>query len=203
LEEINTLRRAEGLKTIEIDILLIEAAQNYAEEMGKEKRFSHIDGKGRRGQERLKAIGGTSILVGEVLAFGKDLGQVVAAWIKSKDHYDVLLNPRWSHGGVGVYKEKEHYFIVGLFIEKVFKRIDITKSSSGYKIQCSLVQPRKKSYFLSIAEKIYPFEELSKDQLRFELKTQSDFIYIQLGYLNDYDPVITDSVVLRKGDEKP
>jgi len=102
LAAVNGVRAAEGLPPLASDQRLRELSQSYAAIMAASGCMAHdCGGLGRVG-ERAQRAGLSYRLIGEALAGGPpDAGRVVALWLGSPSHRDILLNPEISNAGVG------------------------------------------------------------------------------------------------------
>jgi uncharacterized protein YkwD len=111
----NEARSNKGLPALEQDEALSEAAQNYSDELLKGNFFSHIDPEGKGPQARLNeeqpARQGYAYRVGENIAAYSKLDysdsktiarMVMDGWMTSPGHRQNILNPRYTHLGVGV-----------------------------------------------------------------------------------------------------
>jgi uncharacterized protein YkwD len=101
LREINSTRAAHGLRPVTLQVNLVIAARYHSRDMVKHGFFAHGDFAGR-----LQRFGVEPGLVGEDLGWDARVGSAVphllAAWLKSRPHRDVLLNPRYRTVGIGV-----------------------------------------------------------------------------------------------------
>ena len=100
-----------GLQPLRHHEVLAQAARHHAEEMTRLGYFSHVSPSPGRAQpvDRVAAVGGTLVAVGENLAalsvVGGDLAErAVAGWMQSDDHRGNLLHPGWTHVGFGVHE---------------------------------------------------------------------------------------------------
>jgi len=111
----NEARRKNGLPNLEPDEALSEAAQNYSDELLKGNFFSHKNLEGKGPQERLDeekpARQGYAYRVGENIAAYSKLDysdnkimarMVLDGWMTSPGHRQNILNPHYTHFGVGV-----------------------------------------------------------------------------------------------------
>jgi uncharacterized protein YkwD len=102
--------RAERLRgPLQADPRLERGAQRHARDMVERRFFSHVSPGGSSLLDRLRRtgyVGGSAVVVGEVLARGRGTGSTPAAfhdaWMASPGHRAVLLDGRFEHVGVGV-----------------------------------------------------------------------------------------------------
>jgi uncharacterized protein YkwD len=107
---INGERTARGLRPLRWDPALADAARRYSDEMVAGRFFSHISPSGGRLWARVAATGylcgAARWRLGEMLAWGTGWRAappaVVAAWLASAPHRDILLRPGYRDVGVGV-----------------------------------------------------------------------------------------------------
>ncbi len=111
----NEARRKNGLPTLDPDEALSAAAQNYSDELLRGNFFSHKNLEGKGPQERMDeeqpARQGYKYRVGENIAAYSKLDysdikimarMVMDGWMTSPGHRQNILNPRYTHFGVGV-----------------------------------------------------------------------------------------------------
>lgn len=115
LTMINAIRREHGLRELTQDIRLEKSAQTYADRMIAEGFFGHIAPDGQNVQIRIDATGFSDktfrqdcrctpgYALGENLAKGqKTPEEAVADWMKSPSHKAAILNPAYTHTGIGL-----------------------------------------------------------------------------------------------------
>lgn len=112
LEEVNALR-AEGCncpggryfkpaQPLHWDEQLEKAAQDHADDMDRNRYFSHDSQDGTRFSRRIEQAGYNWTVVGENIAMGYPTARaVVAAWRNSRDHCPNMMNPEFRDMGVG------------------------------------------------------------------------------------------------------
>ncbi|MGA8573425.1 MAG: CAP domain-containing protein [Desulfobaccales bacterium] len=111
----NDARRQNGLPDLEPDEALSEAAQDYSDELLKGNFFSHKDLQGRGPQQRLDeeqpAKQAYAYRVGENIAGFSRLDysdtktiarMIMDGWMTSPGHRQNILQPLYTHLGVGV-----------------------------------------------------------------------------------------------------
>jgi uncharacterized protein YkwD len=107
---INRERTARGLRPLTWEPSLADAARRYSEDMVARRFFSHVSPSGGRLWARVAAAGylcdATRWRLGEVLAWGTGWdgapAGVMAAWLASPAHREILLRPGFRDLGVGV-----------------------------------------------------------------------------------------------------
>lgn len=106
LELTNQLRVEHGVNALIEDSKLATLSWEHSQEMTFQKYSSHEDEPTENYAERLKAAEILSIKAGENTAFNYiDAIETVHGWLNSPKHRDVLLNPAFTHTGVGVYNK--------------------------------------------------------------------------------------------------
>lgn len=112
IELINRDRLAHGLPELALNELLMQAAQNHAEDMSNRDYYSHTTPEGRTPTDRFAQIGGTGG-VGENIAkitgytnrlslTEETLAELQVGWMNSPGHRQNLLNPDYSSVGYGI-----------------------------------------------------------------------------------------------------
>lgn len=115
LTMVNAIRLEKKLAPLTYSAPLEQSAQGYADRMAKEGFFGHVSPDGGTLKDRVSATGyydrGFSVdclcvkgyALGENLARGqKTPKEAVDAWMKSPGHRDAILNPSYTHIGIGV-----------------------------------------------------------------------------------------------------
>lgn len=91
---INNLRASQGLNALSVDGNLSDIAQSWANQMALEDGISH------RADLRSGVTGNWQTL-GENVGVGPSVGSLMDAFIASPGHYKNLVDPRFTHVGVG------------------------------------------------------------------------------------------------------
>lgn len=79
-----------------------------AQDMLNQGYFDHIDKRGRSPADRVRVTGYTAQLVGENIARGPlSTDEVVAGWLKSPEHCENLMEPRFKEAGVGFARARQ------------------------------------------------------------------------------------------------
>jgi uncharacterized protein YkwD len=94
IDEINLLRRTLGLGTLTVSSQLSGVAARWSQQMAAEDRLRHNPDLGSQ-------VSGWSVL-GENVGVGYDVLGLMQAFIGSPSHYANLVNPAYTHLGVGV-----------------------------------------------------------------------------------------------------
>jgi uncharacterized protein YkwD len=103
LAVVNAARLVEGRPPLVLDPRLSTAAQAHAEDMLKRTYYAHQSPEGSMPRQRVLAAGVTADLVAENLAAGQtSVENVIEAWLHSVDHRRNILDPRFTHLGVGI-----------------------------------------------------------------------------------------------------
>lgn len=103
LELVNQERSRRGLNSLSLSQKLDQAADEYADRMARGDFFSHTDGEnGSTVSTRVTQEGYQWKTVGENLAAGQTSPEeVFKAWMKSPGHRANIVNPNYTHMGVG------------------------------------------------------------------------------------------------------
>ena len=106
---INDERRARGRAVLDSHPRLALAARRHSADMVEREFFSHVSPGGSTLADRLRRtgyLGSCAWSAGETLAWGfgdeRTPASRVAAWMRSRPHRRVLLNPRYRDAGIGV-----------------------------------------------------------------------------------------------------
>jgi uncharacterized protein YkwD len=103
LEAVNAARRDARLRPLTLDPRLNAAAQQHAEDMRDRHFYGHQTPEGRQPRQRVQAAGYPVQSVGENIAEGQfTVDEVMNGWLQSPDHRKNILEPRFSHLGVGL-----------------------------------------------------------------------------------------------------
>ncbi|HQD05795.1 MAG TPA: CAP domain-containing protein [Bacillota bacterium] len=121
LELVNKERAARGLRPLQWDEELRKVARAKSEDMRDRNYFAHDSPTYGSLAEMLSTFGVKYRFAGENLAAGQKTPQeVVAGWMNSDGHRENILNPRFTHLGVG-YADgggKYFYYWTQIFVER-------------------------------------------------------------------------------------
>lgn len=92
---INSLRASKGLSQLSVSGELVGVARNWTERMVEAGQISHNPNLGSQ-------VGGNWTKLGENVGVGYDVDGLMQAFINSSAHYANLVDPAWTHVGVGV-----------------------------------------------------------------------------------------------------
>ena len=105
VELTNKERANQGLPALAMDQPLMAAAREKSQDMKDHNYFSHTSPTFGSPFDRLKALGISYKSAGENIAKGQtSAAQVVEAWMNSEGHRANILNPEFTHIGVGYVK---------------------------------------------------------------------------------------------------
>lgn len=100
---LNAYRAKKRLGPLSSEPRLIKAAEAQCSIMIRNGRIGHQFGPGTRFMERLAAAGIPPRAAGENVAMGQpDVGAVMDAWMKSRGHRRNILDPKFTHFGLGL-----------------------------------------------------------------------------------------------------
>jgi uncharacterized protein YkwD len=101
---VNQERAAAGVSPLQADMEAERAAKVHCEDMVGRNYFDHISPEGWAPADRLQMTGATGYtLTGENIAVGQqDAAAVMTAWMNSPGHRMNILDPRFTHIGVGI-----------------------------------------------------------------------------------------------------
>ena len=92
---INALRASKGLRQLAVHPELVALGRSWAAEMAKADRISH-------NPNLANAVEADWQKLGENVGVGMTVGKLHQAFIDSPTHYKNLVDPDWTHLGVGV-----------------------------------------------------------------------------------------------------
>ncbi|MBO8157747.1 MAG: SCP-like extracellular protein [Bacillaceae bacterium] len=117
IELTNYQRRERGLPDLKADPSLSKVAREKSMDMQANHYFSHTSPTYGSPFDMMRDFGITYRSAGENIAHGQRTAeQVVNAWMNSEGHRENILNPNFTHIGVG-YNENGHYW-TQMFIQK-------------------------------------------------------------------------------------
>jgi len=110
VELINQARVNQGTVPLVLYPPLTQAARLHSQDMADNDFLGHLSFNGDDFNQRLAALGMVFSNGGETLYAGGDPYQVYHFWMNSDVHYNILMNPEFTHVGVGVvYAENRTY----------------------------------------------------------------------------------------------
>lgn len=110
---VNQERTSRSLTPLLVDTGATQAAKAHAEDMAGRGFFAHTTPEGWTPADRLQLLGVTGYSgVGENIALGQPTPQdVMTAWMNSSGHRANILNPSYTHIGVGVVDGPGPYWV--------------------------------------------------------------------------------------------
>ncbi|RDI43113.1 CAP domain-containing protein [Falsibacillus pallidus] len=106
----NKERTQRGLSPLKVDTALSKMARDKSADMQKNNYFDHQSPTYGSPFDMMKKYGISYQSAGENIAMGQQTPQeVVNAWMNSQGHRENILNPNYTHIGVG-YVENGHYW---------------------------------------------------------------------------------------------
>lgn len=107
LDEINRVRRRNGLQQLYLYEELLPVAREYSRRMAEQNFFSHNDPEGRTVKERVEEADIRWRMIGENLAYSNGYVNPVAAslhgWMDSPGHRANILEPNFNLTAIGVW----------------------------------------------------------------------------------------------------
>lgn len=105
----NSHRAANGRAALVANAQLSQAAQAFAELMGRENFFSHTSPDGTSAGERIAQTGYDYRTWGENIAYGqKTAAAVMNGWMNSSGHRSNILNSGFKEIGIGYYLDESN-----------------------------------------------------------------------------------------------
>jgi uncharacterized protein YkwD len=121
-ELVNRARESEGSGELGYDETLSSVAREHSRRMRDGDFFSHVDPQGQDFSDRLRAAGVHVMVAGENLAIVEGSGSPASnahrAFLDNPGHRANLLDPRFTHGGVGVARRGDSFWITQLFVRR-------------------------------------------------------------------------------------
>ncbi|MGI1659373.1 MAG: CAP domain-containing protein [Desulfitobacterium sp.] len=115
INEINKERAAAGLAPVKVDLRLAEVAQLKANDMNTNGYFSHTSPTYGSPYDMLRAAGIQYRAAGENIARNRSVDFAMAAFMSSDGHRKNILNPAYTHVGVGVVSNSSGNYYVQIF----------------------------------------------------------------------------------------
>ncbi|HYE89926.1 MAG TPA: CAP domain-containing protein [Terriglobales bacterium] len=118
LDEVNAARRAEGRGPLAADPRLTDTARAYSCAMAREGFFDHTAPDGQTMGDRVRKAGLRYSVVGENIAKieSRDpAARAVAGWLKSPGHRENIMEPRFTHTGVGACRAGRAVYFTQIF----------------------------------------------------------------------------------------
>jgi uncharacterized protein YkwD len=101
---VNFERTSRGIDALVEDTDASYSAYAHAFDMDDRNFFDHVNPSGETPSDRLQRWGVSASFVGENIAFGYPTPEdVVEGWMGSQGHRDNILNPAFTHTGVGAH----------------------------------------------------------------------------------------------------
>lgn len=119
LELVQLDRRHHGVSTLELDPELGRIARAHSEDMRAAGYFGHLSPSTGLVGDRLRAAGYRASVSGENLALNDSLADAEAALMASVGHRRNLLEPRFTHVGVGLARRGDDWLLTQVFARKV------------------------------------------------------------------------------------
>lgn len=117
INEINKERASAGLAPVKIDLRLAEVAQLKANDMKTNGYFSHTSPTYGSPFDMLRAAGIQYRAAGENIARNRSVDFAMAAFMSSDGHRKNILNPAYTHVGVGVVSSSSGNYYVQIFAQ--------------------------------------------------------------------------------------
>jgi uncharacterized protein YkwD len=103
LAAVNRERKARKLPPLHSDPTLEAAAQSHADDMLARSYYGHASLGGALAMERVRRAGYDAEQVGENIARGQgSVEEVLKGWMRSREHRENILNPRFVDAGSGL-----------------------------------------------------------------------------------------------------
>jgi uncharacterized protein YkwD len=108
---INSYRRQRGLRPLQLNAMLTEAAKAHSRDLAKWDRISHFGSDGSNPWDRVKRAGYNAKLAAENVGTGQaTIEEVIKGWQNSPDHNRNLLLPDAHHMGIALVQDPRTEF---------------------------------------------------------------------------------------------
>ena len=106
LDSVNTLRSASGLAQVELDSQLTAAAATHSRDMQVQNRPWHFGSDGSSPVDRIRRVGFSGVLVGEVISetYETEL-ETLGAWMSQPDTRRIIMAPDARRMGFSWFQE--------------------------------------------------------------------------------------------------
>lgn len=132
-QKVNYQRRMKGMLPLVWDEGLAKMASAFSKQMADDKFFAHVDNEGRTMADRVVEFEikdwqklGENLYMAK--GFLEPVDLAIDGWMKSKTHRENILDPDWTHTGVGVYSTKDG----ATYFTQEFMRKVVSSSSASH-----------------------------------------------------------------------
>ncbi len=181
---LNNQRLKSGLTALEEDVVLNRTARDYSLHLRQEQVLSHQGKDGENALKRYRDRGGTAPIVGEIIGFGSSLDEIVAAWLESRPHREVLLKPEWTRMGYGYSSVGKARIVVALFAIQHINDLTLKKNGRVLVISGHLSTPGKLLLISGIERRMPERTQPETGMFRFEIPVSLSHLYHRLGVLD-------------------
>ncbi len=102
VDMVNQARANAGLAPLTVDFRLVSVAQAKAQDMKTNNYFGHISPTYGTPWAMMAAVGLNVQWAGENIAYNDSVAGAMAAWMQSPGHRANILDPRFTHIGIGI-----------------------------------------------------------------------------------------------------
>jgi len=117
LDLMNSERAKLGLSPLALDSKLVELTRMKSKDLADHGVYSHDSPTYGSPRDMLKAAGVKMSFMGENLAGGSSAPETLAMWMESQGHKNNILNPAFTHAGVGIYAGSGDTITVVIFVK--------------------------------------------------------------------------------------
>jgi uncharacterized YkwD family protein len=118
IDEVNKERAAAGLPALKVDLRLVGVAQTKANDMKTNGYFSHTSPTYGSPFDMIRMAGVQYRYAGENIARNISVDAAMAAFMSSDGHRKNILNPAYTHVGVGVVSSSAGNYYVQIFAQE-------------------------------------------------------------------------------------
>lgn len=154
--------------------------------------------------ERWRAVGGTSLRVGEIVGAGLTLAQIEEAWEASPSHRAVVLDPGWTHIGWASARRGAAVVYVVLFSRFSTKNLLSGWEDGWFTVRGSFTPPEAQTPVLfSGIRRVEPFSwDPVARAFAFRVASADFAPYLRLGYGTASGSLVLTDAFTPRADER-
>lgn len=122
-QQINAIRKQQGLSELRYNETLASVARKYSEKMAERNFFAHVSPDGDSVADRVRAAKVFYWMVGENLFRSANIPQPVPAavegWMNSPGHRANILRSEYRETGIGVWRVGNSYWVTQVFLRSI------------------------------------------------------------------------------------
>ncbi len=140
---VNNDRAEHGLKPLALDAKISETARKHSRDMGKSNFFGHVSPKTGSMSDRLYRDGIACVKSAENVALHKTIASAQKGLMESPGHRKNLLDPAFTHIGIGIVKDSKGMLLVTQNFAKPIPEFDTEKTEDEFLEVVNLIRKSK------------------------------------------------------------